>query len=399
MFRKLTLFFIVTLTLFCHSDLFSQTIMTFHRTFVTPTGDTILIKTNINPAKVDSMIVTDIIDHDSIMYFSPMHIDEVSPYSAKLGMLFLNYFFYNFYNNEPISSGFYWSQNSNPTSQNSEIYSTGGAVWLHEIENLTPNTQYYARAFVQYLDTTHLSPVYSFQTLEEVQFSSLPGNGATDANGNFYPSIILPNGQEWLTENLRSTSYSNGDPIPFLALNYVLNISQNLNNHWANLNSGVYTYYYNNIDYQEVYGNLYNFHVIADSRNICPTGWHVPTNLEWLDLSNYFYGSLTAGYYLKSNSPDSWSYNPGIDAIGFNAIGSGLINTGPFQNGGFSMTGGQEKFKNLNYQGYWWMTAVSNPLNITHGYATMSVNSNQLQLFPFYSPTNPNGMSIRCIKD
>lgn len=44
-----------------------------------------------------------------------------------------------------------------------------------------------------------------------------------------------------------------------------------------------------------IYGKLYNWHTVADPRNVCPTDWHVPNNAEWAILTNYLEGYGYAG--------------------------------------------------------------------------------------------------------
>ena len=61
------------------------------------------------------------------------------------------------------------------------------------------------------------------------------GNGVSDIDGNFYPSVIIGNGQEWTTVNLKTSTFTNGDPIT----NAMSEVS------WSNTNSGAWCYYNN----------------------------------------------------------------------------------------------------------------------------------------------------------
>ena len=45
--------------------------------------------------------------------------------------------------------------------------------------------------------------------------------------------------------------------------------------------------YDNNINNVVTYGRLYNWFAVADSRNIAPAGWHVPSDAEWKQLEMY----------------------------------------------------------------------------------------------------------------
>ena len=115
-----------------------------------------------------------------------------------------------------------------------------------------------------------------------------PGSGVTDIDGNSYQTVII-NGQEWMSENLRTSKYANGDPIP--------NVTNS--NQWINLTSGAWSHYNNNSQFDNPYGKHYNWFAAADPRNVCPTGWHVPDYQEWGFLLWLLGGDL-AGGKLKS---------------------------------------------------------------------------------------------------
>jgi uncharacterized protein (TIGR02145 family) len=110
------------------------------------------------------------------------------------------------------------------------------------------------------------------------------GSGVTDIDGNFYPSIII-NGQEWMQQNLAVTKYRNGDPIP-------TGLS---NTSWQGTTSGAYAIYDNVAANNTTYGKLYNWYAVNDSRGLCPTGWHVPSDAEWTTLINYLDPNAAGG--------------------------------------------------------------------------------------------------------
>jgi len=128
------------------------------------------------------------------------------------------------------------------------------------------------------------------------------GLGVTDVDGNKYASIILNEGllqgkdaQEWMTSNLRTTKYSNGDPIP--------NVTDDS---WPDLTTGAWCYYNNNPAMDEAYGKLYNGYAAADSRNICPAGWRLPSSFELYMLATFLGGEEVAGGALKEAGTDHW---------------------------------------------------------------------------------------------
>jgi len=95
----------------------------------------------------------------------------------------------------------------------------------------------------------------------------------TDIDGNVYQTITIGS-QVWMKENLKVTHYRNGDPIP-----NVLELSA-----WTALSSGAYCNYDNDTTVAAVYGRLYNWYAINDSRNIAPEGWHAATEEDWQQL-------------------------------------------------------------------------------------------------------------------
>jgi uncharacterized protein (TIGR02145 family) len=95
----------------------------------------------------------------------------------------------------------------------------------------------------------------------------------TDVDGNEYKTVQIGN-QLWMAENLRATRYQNGDPIPDISA-----LSR-----CSDLLSGAYSYYENDPNHVDAYGLMYNWFAVDDNRNICPEGWHVPNNEEWIVL-------------------------------------------------------------------------------------------------------------------
>jgi uncharacterized protein (TIGR02145 family) len=203
------------------------------------------------------------------------------------------------------------------------------------------------------------------------------GNGVTDIDGNFYPSIVI-NGQEWMQQNLVVTKYRNGDPIP-TGLN---------NTTWQNTTAGAYAIYNNDAANNTTYGKLYNWYAVNDSRGLCPTGWHVPSDAEWTTLETSLGGSSVAGGKMKStgtiDNGDGLWYSPNEQATnesGFTGFPGGYRHL----NGTYDFIG--------NY-GYWWSST-----EYDSGYAWY------LLLFYDYSNVirsindEQYGFSVRCVRD
>jgi len=94
------------------------------------------------------------------------------------------------------------------------------------------------------------------------------------------PTIVYGT-QEWTVENVCHTAYKDGTPIP-----QVTDETE-----WASLTTGAWCYYYGSSN-----RILYNGYAVmgvhdndpnTPNKEFAPTGWHVPTNQEWLTFENY----------------------------------------------------------------------------------------------------------------
>ena len=196
-----------------------------------------------------------------------------------------------------------------------------------------------------YVDDINVLP-YQQNTI-----SSVTGPIIQDIDGNQYPTVILGNGQHWMAENLRTTHFSNGDTI---------NI--------ANTNTDIIDWYASNEDGDQTIGsgNVYATDVILNPGNVCPFGWHVPSNSEWESLIYYIdnnsnngvaWGvvSRIGGGILKNNSFNFWLSPNALatNLIGFNAlpvIYSPYSSIGP--NFNVSSFGGSASFWSSNNRSY-----------------------------------------------
>jgi uncharacterized protein (TIGR02145 family) len=116
-----------------------------------------------------------------------------------------------------------------------------------------------------------------------------------DIDGNSY-KIVKIGEQIWMQENLRVTHYNNGDSIP--------NIKDSAL--WVNYSSGAYCDYDNDTSNVKTYGRLYNWYAASDQRNVCPAGWHVPSDTEFAVLINILGGPNNAGGRLKERGFLHW---------------------------------------------------------------------------------------------
>ena len=139
-----------------------------------------------------------------------------------------------------------------------------------------------------------------------------------DVDGNIYETMVL-GPHEWMTENLKTAHYANGDVIP--------NITND--QQWFAANNGAWCHYDNNAVHEATYGKLYNWYTTVDPRNACPTGWHVPSREEYDLLINIVGGPEVGGGMLKQvgTTANGGFWNPpnygAMDLVGFSALPGG----------------------------------------------------------------------------
>jgi uncharacterized protein (TIGR02145 family) len=218
------------------------------------------------------------------------------------------------------------SQNKNTGFVNDELSDNPPINQLIDwyLTQLKPSTKYYFKIFFETNMGTYYSSVDSFTTVSEFMYQA--GQGVT-FNGHNYKTIILGNGQEWFKENLKTSIYSNGDPI--LKINNLTD--------WNSTSNGAWVYYNNDSSNNNSIGKLYNYYSITESRNICPIGWHIPTQNDWDNLLSFINPSIdkncsdcwigAQAIQLKIDNSSFWSnINYANNESGFSALPGGLIN-------------------------------------------------------------------------
>jgi uncharacterized protein (TIGR02145 family) len=188
-----------------------------------------------------------------------------------------------------------------------------------------------------------------------------------DGDGNTYDTIVIGT-QTWLQQNLKTSKYRNGDQI------YLISDNEK----WISWQIGAYCWYNNDPEtYKNTYGALYNWNVAK--ANICPTGYHVPTTVDWKTLIDNLGGVYDAGAKLKEAGTVHW-LSPNVGATnesGFTALPGGERLVG---DGSFILIG---------KSGIWWASDDSKLISLST--ASKVVGEPSL-------PSN-FGCSIRCIKD
>ena len=242
------------------------------------------------------------------------------------------------------------------------------------IKNLVPNTKYYVRAYVTDNWKYHWGEELSFTTKpsETTPFNLNKSYGSVqDINGNVYKTISIGE-QVWMAENLRVTKFNNGNPIEQLIVDSLFH----------NYGNPAWCYYNDDsIQFNNPYGKLYNIYVVNNNKNICPTGWHIPTYNDY----SIFKSNLPIennGGVLKStgfnfwNSPNTLATNE----TGFSAIGGGIRENSTYKdNKELSQYWVKDNF-------YMILSSLGTPPSSEIGISNDIFNMS-------------NGFSIRCLKD
>ncbi|EMY3552652.1 fibrobacter succinogenes major paralogous domain-containing protein [Flavobacterium psychrophilum] len=196
----------------------------------------------------------------------------------------------------------------------------------------------------------------------------------SDVDGNTYNTITIGN-QVWMKENLNVSKYRNGDIIPQVQDP----------NQWSNLTTGAWCYYTNQSSYGLVYGKLYNWYAVNDSRGLAPQGWHIPNNDEWNLLNAFLETTSLSGGKLKESGTAHWlSPNAGAtNESNFTGLPSGYrVNVGGFEN--------------IGKECYWWSS--KQPATYTSEASNYQLTYNYAYFLNRYY-YKEYGFSVRCIKD
>jgi uncharacterized protein (TIGR02145 family) len=271
--------------------------------------------------------------------------------------------------------GVVWSTNQSPTIAltTKTNNGTGTGSFTSSITGLSPGTIYYVRAYA----TNSAGTAYGNQQI--LTTSSNP----VDVDGNVYTTVTIGT-QVWMAENLKTTKYRNGNAIP-------TNLS---NTDWWNTTAGACAIYNNDAANNTAYGKLYNWYAVADSRNLCPTGWHVPSDTEWKTLE------ISLG--MSVSDADLTGLRGAAQNIGGkmkSTTGWNAPNTGATNESGFSgLPGGLRNYhgpyKSIVYYGYWWSSTEHSTTDALYRY-----------LFYFYGNSyrldddKHYGYSVRCLRD
>ncbi len=201
--------------------------------------------------------------------------------------------------------------------------------------------------------------------------SALNYTSLTDQDGNTYKTIIIGT-QTWMAENLKTTKFRDGSAITLLTSF----------TDWLGSASGAYCWYYNRIEAKPIYGAIYNWYAVSSGK-LCPSGWHIPTDTEWMTLTAFLGGIIVAGGKMKETGTSHWN-SPNTDAT--NSSGFTGLPGGPLFSDG--------TFGEIGLLTIWWSSTENNSTTVW----TYTLFNDKGNIFRS-GDNKKDGCSVRCIKD
>lgn len=240
----------------------------------------------------------------------------------------------------------------------------------------------------------------------------------SDIDGNNYETARIGD-QCWFKENLRTTKFRNGEPIP----------SGLSNAQWSITTQPAMSYPYDIPSNTALFGNRYNWYAVSDPRGLCPQGWHVSSYHDWNKLSVFLGASKLDTTYLgerghaqsilnKVVNSDLWNPNFSAPFLSPALNETGLTLTpGRFRNSDGSLADNPGRpdgsassnpyAERLIYTGAVWTSTLSGQVDLQ----TNDVIPINIEYYPYNLGDNKQGitasalvrgragMACRCVKD
>jgi uncharacterized protein (TIGR02145 family) len=271
------------------------------------------------------------------------------------------------------ATGFKYATNAALTTPTDAVGSGTTSPFTAALTGLTASTQYWAVGYATNSVGTSYGDTITFTTSAAAPSASCSVPSVT-YDGFTYTTVLIGS-QCWFVENLRNDNYNDGSPIP-----------GNLDDAtWAATTLGAQAVYAegsspvgsgstDEIVNLATYGRLYNWYAV-NTGNLCPLGWHVPTDLEWTALETAL--GASAGDQLKNRPSDTPAWD-GTNSSGFSALPGGAR--------------ADLYFDQLETDGGWWS---STPDGVAGWYRYLTTGSSAIGRNGNYEL----GISVRCLQD
>lgn len=215
-----------------------------------------------------------------------------------------------------------------------------------------------------------VSLILSVVVMSAIMLSSF-GQGASNQEGA--SNEVTIGSQVWMTKNLDVATFRNGDPIP----------QAKTDEEWEKAGENkqpAWCYYDNDPANGAKYGKLYNWYAVNDSRGLAPTGWHIPSDAEWIKLTDFLGGGGVAG--IKMKSTNGWENDGnGTNESGFSGLSGGNRNS-------------SVAFGDIGEYGYWW-SSTEFKSNFAW-YRSLFYDDGNVYRSGDYKL---DGFSVRCLRD
>ena len=304
--------------------------------------------------------------------------------------------------------GFMYGTSANNLSQTVESGSGTGS-YTKALTGLSSNTTYYYKAYAINSIGTSYGEVMSFTTSCECGGSYK----VTDYDGNQYNTVLIGE-QCWMAENLKTTKFANGSSISYGIYSDAWDVQ------YPRISETVsYRYYPNNSSGNvSTYGYLYNWPAVmhgasssstnpSNVQGICPTGWHLPSEAEWTQLTSYLKtqsqhqcGGSTTNIGKSLASTSGWNSSTNTCAVGNTPANNNSTGFGAKPAGYFDPTGYVDNVSECvkyfkSYAVYWSASSGSGSYLSCFVIATSNTGANVVK--SYYRKNF--GASVRCVKD
>jgi uncharacterized protein (TIGR02145 family) len=271
------------------------------------------------------------------------------------------------------ANGVCWSTSQNPTiANNVTSEGTGTEIFSSTLTGLSNGTVYYLRAYA----TNSAGTAYG----NEICFIT----PVTDIEGNLYNTVKIGN-QIWMAENLKVEKLKNNTPIPIVSDNTA----------WISLSTPGLCWFENNVAHKSIFGAIYNWFAV-ESGNLCPAGWHVPSDTE--------YNTLEISLGMSPSEVDVWGFR-GTDqgtqlksTVTWNAGGNGSNSSGFNAKAGGYRQWTEGSFPGFGVITYYWSSSD----DAANGHPTVAwyrrLDDSESRVYKG-TTEKEGGKSVRCVKD